>query len=102
MSYHFKPTKIPYEIHLAGRELHGPHQYEVLEAKLYEEGPMKGKINMIKIQGKGVYHPHWISAKDMFLYNPKAMNMWWEQQQIDKWRYSYLLGYQVTKLRETA
>ena len=28
------------------------------------------------------------------------MNKWCEQQKIDKWRYEYLSGYKVTKLRE--
>ena len=72
----------------------------MLEAKLYEEGPMKGRLSMIDLQVKGVTYGQWISAEDMFLYNPKAMNQWCEQQQIDKWRYKYLSGNKVSKLRE--
>ena len=100
MSYWFKPTKVPFGINIPRRELHGPEQYEMLELKLYEEGPMQGRLSMVKVQIKGAYYPQWISAEDMFLYNPKAMNNWCEQQQVDKWRYEYLSGYKVTKLRE--
>ena len=27
------------------------------------------------------------------------MNQWYEQHRIDKWRYNYLSGYKVSKLR---
>jgi hypothetical protein len=82
------------------RELHGPHQYEMLELKLYEEGTNERKTFYGEDSDQRCYYAQWISAEDMFLYNPKAMNQWCEQQQIDKWRYEYLSGYKVTKLRE--
>ena len=78
MSYWFRPTKVPFKINIPSRELHGAHQYEMLEIKLYEERPMRGSLSMVKIQVKGAYYAQWISAEDMLLYNPKAMNQWCE------------------------